>query len=74
MKKGWKLLWVAPTLVVLYFVSQLGSATFALALGALLGLLVLITNVTKPKRGRPHQKKPPTRADAQLQTWDVSGF
>lgn len=74
MRKRWKLLGLVPVLVLLFFIAQLGSVTAALGLGGLVALLVLATYATKPKSGQPHQKRPPTRADAELQKWDTGGF
>ena len=74
MKNHWKLLGLVPILVFLFFIAQLGSVTFTLGLGGLVALLVLVTYATRPKSGQPHQKKPPTRADAELQRWDTGGF
>jgi len=74
MKNPWKLLGLVALSVVLFFVVRLGSVTFALGLAGLITVLVLITHATRPRSGSANLKKPPTRADAELQRWDVGGF
>lgn len=74
MKNRWKLLGLVALTVVLFVVVRLGSVTFALGLVGLIAALVSITYATKPRSGVAQVKKSPTRADAELQRWDVGGF
>jgi O-antigen ligase len=74
MKTRWTTLGLVVLLVALFFVGRLGSVTFALAIAGLIAVLLLITFVTRPRSGLTQQKEPPTRADAELQRWDVGGF
>ena len=74
MRRRWKLLWLIPVLALLFVIARLGSVTFALGVGGLIAFLVLVTYVTRPKAGPPREKKPPTRAEAELQRWGAGGF
>ncbi|MGH8950356.1 MAG: hypothetical protein ACRDX9_02920 [Acidimicrobiia bacterium] len=69
MKNRWKLLGLIPVLVLLFYIAQLGNPGIAIGFGGLIAFLVLVTYATQPKRGQPRQKKPPIRADAELQRW-----
>jgi len=74
MKSRWNLLGLVALFVAVVFIGRLGSVTFALGLAGLIAVLLLITYATRPRSGPTQQKKPPTRADAELQRWDVGGF
>ena len=72
MRSGYRLLWLGPVLAGLYLITRLGGVGFAIGVAGLLGLLSLFMYATRKRAGRRYDKKAPSRADADLQTWHWS--
>ena len=59
-------------LALLFIVARLGSVTFALGLAGLIAVFGIFVFATRKRPGRRYDKKAPSRADADMQTWDWS--
>ncbi|MGH8870416.1 MAG: hypothetical protein ACRDWS_00345 [Acidimicrobiia bacterium] len=56
----------------LYVIGRLGSVGFAMGVAGFIAAIGLFMFATRRRPGRRYDKKAPSRADADLQTWDTS--